>query len=114
MAADAGLDDVGVQLVAPAVEHSELLGCRHASPVGRQARSEHVRDEPELVRVTDRARVLGRGSDVLGGANQFGVRVAHLVLAQPPASILVDQMLPGETVVDLAAGLSPPEHPDQH
>ena len=31
--------------------------------------------------------------------------VAHLLLAQPPAPVLVDEVLAGEAVVDLAAPL---------
>ena len=35
--------------------------------------------------------------------DQLRVGVAHLVLAEPPAPVLVDEVLAGEAVVDLAA-----------
>ena len=47
--------------------------------------------------------VLGRRPDVLGRPDQLGVRVAHLVLAQPATAVLVDEMLAREAMVDLAA-----------
>ena len=56
VAADARLDDVGRQLVPAAVEGVELLRRRHAPAVGRQPRAEDVRDEPQLLRLADRAR----------------------------------------------------------
>jgi hypothetical protein len=58
--------------------------------------------------------MLGRGADVLRGSDELGVRIAHLVLAQTPTPVLVDEMLAGEAMVDLAAGLCAPEHPDRH
>src|SRR5690606_12167570 len=54
-AADARLDDVGGELVAPAVELGHLLGRRHAAAVRRQAGTEDVGDQAQGLGGADRA-----------------------------------------------------------
>ena len=72
---------------------------------GRGAGPEDVGDEAQLVRLADRARRRRRRADVARRPDQFGMGVAHLVLAQPPAAELVDEVLAGEAVINLAASV---------
>ena len=107
-ARDARLDDVGRQLLVAAVERAHLLGRRHALAVRRQPRPEHVGDEAQLRPRRRSGTASSLGADVLGRPDQLGVGVADLVLAEPPALVLVDEVLAGEPVVDLPAPVPAP------
>ena len=98
--AGARLDDIGGEVVAAPAEGLHLRCGGHHPPEGRQARTEHVRDENDLAFLADRATDLCGGTEVGGGPDELGVGVAHLVLAQPSAPELVDEVTAGEAVVD--------------
>lgn len=107
----AGLDHVGRELSPTAnAESAEFLGRRHAAAVGRETVAEHIGDDPQLGRFTDRTVGAGLGADVLGGTQQLGVGVTHLGAADPAEPNLVDEHPPGESVVDDAATLGAPTH----
>ena len=69
----------------------------------RQPCPEHVGDEPQLLLTTDRARNGGRRADISRRPNELRMSVAHLVLTQPPAVVLVDQVPTREPMVDYPA-----------
>jgi len=98
--AGARLNDVGSEVVAASAEGLHLRCGGHHPPEGRQARTEHVRDEHDLALVADRATDLRGCTEVGGGADELGVGVAHLVLAQPPTPELIDEVTAGKAVVD--------------
>ena len=96
----AGLDDVSGELVGSGVQLGQLLGGADAAPVGGKAGAEHIGDQAQLVLATDRAGDTGRAAHVASGADELGVGIANLVLAQTAATELVDQMAAREAVVD--------------
>lgn len=106
-ACDAGLDHIRSSLAALCHlgDHRDVARSGHASPLSWDSVAEHVGDDAELLGFTDRAIGLGLCADVLGSTNQLGVGVAHLRLADPPDSNLVDEHSPGQTVIDDAAAL---------
>jgi hypothetical protein len=59
-----------------------------------------VRHEDELVLDADGARRARLFTEVPCRAHEFGVRVAHLVLAQTTTAVFVDEVLASESVVD--------------
>ncbi len=68
--------------------------------MGREPRTEHVRHKPQRRLATDRARDPALGTDVARRADQFRMGVAHLMLAEPAAPELVDQVPSCEAVID--------------
>lgn len=70
--------------------------------MGGQPRTEHVRHQTQRRLATDRARDPALGTDVARCADQFRMGVAHLMLAEPAAPELVDQVPSGEAVIDHA------------
>ena len=96
----AGFDDVSSELVGSGVQLGELLGSADAAAVGRKAGAENIGDQTQIVLATDRAGDTGRAAHVAGGADELGVGIANLVLAQTAATELVDQMAAREAVVD--------------
>src|SRR6185503_914922 len=79
------LDDIRSQRIGSSVELGQL-GCgRYAPAVGRQSRAEDVGDEEELLLAAYGTGHRRRRAHVACGTNEFGVGVAHLVLAEPTA-----------------------------
>ena len=78
---DARLHHVSIELVGASVELREVGLGGHAATMRGQPRTEHVRDEYEFDLFADRARDGARSTEVLRGANQLGMRVAHLIAA---------------------------------
>ena len=98
----AHLDHVaGVVPLPFAGEPLQLLGRRDAASERGQAWSEDVRHEHELVIGTDRTRFGGDLTDLTSGTDQLGVGVAHLVTGQSTTTVLVDEVLARQSVVDL-------------
>lgn len=96
----AGLDDVGGELVGSGVELRQLLGGADAAAVGRKAGAEHIGDQTQVVLGTDRAGDTGPAAYVASRADELGVSIANLVLAQTATTELVDQVAAREAVVD--------------
>ena len=63
-------------------------------------RPEHISDEHELVFAADRTRRARFFAEVACRTHEFGMRIAHLVLTKATSSILVDEVLARETMVD--------------
>jgi SAM-dependent methyltransferase len=99
-ALDAGLDHVRGQIVRSLIERRHLRRRRDAPPLCRQTGAEHVGHESQLRGLTDRADRPALGADVACRADQLGMRVADLVLTEPAATELVDQMTAGQSVID--------------
>jgi hypothetical protein len=68
--------------------------------MGRKPRAEHVGNQDKLGLFADRTIDTRRLANEPGGSNKFWVRVAHLMLRQPAASELIDQMLAGKAMID--------------
>ncbi len=76
--------------------------------------TEHVGHDSQLVVLADRAIGCRFGADIAGGADQFGVRVAHLGAADTAQSDLVDQHPAGQPMVDDATPFpATAQHPDR-
>ena len=99
-AVDARLHHVGGEFVGSTVEGAQFGRRRHAPTVLGQPWSEDVRHQAQPGTVTDRARHRRRRTHVLSGADEFGVRITHLILTEPTALELVDEMTARETVID--------------
>ena len=97
---DARLDDVCAEFVAAMVELAHLLGGRNATSLSRQPRAEHVGHQLEVGFFADRTTHRGLRADVAGGANQFGMRIAHLVERNPTLLHLGDEHAARQPVVD--------------
>ena len=98
--ADTRLDDIGREFVSTVNQLVQLgRGC-HASTGCWQAMTEHIGDQSQFGISADWARQAGRCTHVAGGANEFGMGIANLVLAKPTATKLVDQMASCQTMVD--------------
>lgn len=95
------------EIVGTLIECSELLGGRDATAMGGEPGTEHVRHETQWRLATDRARDAALGTDVARRADQFRMGVAHLMLAEPAAPELVDQVPSCEAVIDHATTGAP-------
>lgn len=82
------------------MEGGELGSGRHAAAVLGQPRPEHVRDEAQVFLGADRTDGVGALAECLRGTDQLGMSVAHLILAEPAAAVLVQQSAPSQPVVD--------------
>ena len=69
----------------------------------REPWPEHVRHQTQRRSLTDGAVHTTFGADVAGGADELGMRVAHLILTKAAAPELVDQVTPGQPMVDHTA-----------
>ena len=106
----AGLDDVrGVvathRRARNPPELIQLGGFGDAPPVTWKPWSEHIRHEHDGVIHTDRTLDDRFVSEVSCGAQQLGVSITNLILAQSTASILVDECAAGQAVIDDATEL---------
>lgn len=113
-ASGARLDDIGGQRIGASVELCQLRCGRHAPPVRRQSRPEHICDEEELFFATDRAGHRCGSTDVARRPNQFGMGIAHLVLPEPATMELVDQVAPRQTMVNDCARPAQSVDPKSH
>lgn len=100
MAVDAGLHHVGGEFVGTSLQLGEVGGSRHDLATRRESWTEHIGHEAQTALGADRAGDGGRHPDVASGTDQFGVRVAHLVLAKAASVELVDEVPAGQTVID--------------
>lgn len=96
---DAGLHDIGIELVGAPVELCKVGLGGHTATMSRQTRTEHIGDQNELDLFADWARDGTGCSQVLGRTNQLRMRIAQLIASKPTAAILVDKRTSLESVV---------------
>ena len=97
---DARFDHVGTRLRRPGFNPTHLLSSRHAMSLRLESVPEHVRDQLEFGFFTNRAHRGRLGTDIAGGSDQFRMRIAHRLLAEPPSLDLADQHATGEPMVN--------------
>lgn len=68
--------------------------------MGGQTRPEHVRQQNQFVVVADRAIDPGGFAHETRRTDEFRMSITNLVLCEPTASKLVDQVLTSEAMVD--------------
>lgn len=99
-AIDAGLDHIGIEVVATVVVLVEIGLGRDAAAVRRQPRPEDVGDEDEVDFFANRAEDAARCAEILGRPDQFGMSVAQLITTETTAAVVVDQSETFQPVVD--------------
>ena len=102
----AHLDHIAGKVVAALRELGELGGALHATPRGRQARSEREGDQHDVGVLTDRALAGGLLADVAGSSQQLGMGVAHVEAGQPATAEFGEGVAAGEAVIDLPVVLN--------
>lgn len=100
LARRAHFDDVGPKLIGPFVELRNLFRVRDATPVRRKPSAEHVCDEHQLGVLADRAIDAGRIAERGRCPDQFGVRIADLMLCESTTFELVDEMTARQSMID--------------
>ena len=102
VALHAGLHHVGGEFVGTGLQFGEVGGRREHLAAGREAGPEHIGHESQTALGADRTTDGGRHPHVARRPDQFRVGITHLVLAEPTAMELVDEVPTGEAVVDRA------------
>ena len=94
------LDHVTGELLVLARKLGELRGLGDAAPVGWQSSPEHVAHVNERMLFADRTEIIGGMTDILGRPDELRMSVAHVASGQPTPVVLVDEMPPGQSVID--------------
>jgi hypothetical protein len=96
------LDDITGELTAAFGETLQFLGRGDATTEAGKTRAEDVRDEHQLLGLTDRTVLAGRLRALTGCPHEFGMGIADFMLGETALAVLRDQVLARESVVDLA------------
>jgi hypothetical protein len=100
LAVDADLNNVSPEVIGASVQFVHFAAVRDASPVGRKTSSEHVRDKNQFGVFTNRAINSRKVGKEFRGSDELGMRIADLMLRKSTAAILVNEMLPGQPVIN--------------
>ncbi len=99
----AGLHHVRRQLVGARVQLRQFRRGADAATMRRQSRPEHVSDQTQFVLAADGARNGGLGTNVASRPDELRMSIADLILTQPTAQELVDQVPTGKPMIDHSA-----------
>ena len=84
------------------LKFGDLGTFRDETPVLRQPVTEHVREQHDIHLFADLAECVRWFTEILRGADEFRMRIAHGVTIDATALVLVDHTASSESVVDNA------------
>lgn len=98
----AHLHNVRRVVVPGPLKFGDLGTFRDETPVLRQPVAEHVREQHDIHLFTDLTECVRWFTEILRGADEFRMRIAHGVTIDATALVLVDHTASSESVVDNA------------